>query len=418
MVTPLDAIDLKKVLMIAFHYPPTLGSSGLQRTLKFSQYLVDYDWQPIVLTVNTRAYLAIDSGQISDIPDQAIVSRAFALDTARHLAINGRYPATLALPDRWVSWVLAAIPNGMRMIRKHKPSVIWSTYPIATAHLIGLLLSRLSGLPWIADFRDSMTEDHYPNDPRTRRMYRWIEHKTIARARQTVFTSPGTLSMYKARYPEYNDSHWALISNGFDEASFSNVESQLARGNRRVHLVHSGTLYPNERDPRPFFSAISDLKRSGFITAANCLISLRATAYDDYYRPMLEELDINDIVSLDPPVSYSDALAEMIESDGLLVLQASNCNHQIPAKIYEYLRAGRPILALTDPEGDTANALRNNGTATIVRIDDRREIANGVRRIIEVIRNGEHNAPSPDELKHLSRYEQTRTLADLFNSVV
>ena len=93
---------MNKLLMIAYHYPPVQGSSGLQRTLKFSKYLPQNGWQPMVLTVHPRAYLKTSNDLLTEIPDATIVKRAFALDTARHLSLFGRYPGILSRPDRWM----------------------------------------------------------------------------------------------------------------------------------------------------------------------------------------------------------------------------------------------------------------------------------------------------------------------------
>ena len=195
-------VVVKRVLMIAFHFPPMLGSSGLQRTLKFTRYLPDHGWQPIVLSANAKVYQATSDAQLGEIGATAVVRRAWSLDAARDLSIRGAYPSWLALPDRWASWWLGAVPAGLALIRRYRPDAIWSTFPIATSHLIGLTLARYSGLPWIADFRDSMTEEHYPADARTRRVYRWIERHTVNRCRAAVFTTPGAARMYAARYPE------------------------------------------------------------------------------------------------------------------------------------------------------------------------------------------------------------------------
>src|SRR4051812_8923822 len=146
----------KRILLVAYHFPPVQGSSGLQRTLKFAQYLPSFGWQAAVLTAHPRAYEHVTADQVDDIPASTFVRRAFALDTARHLSIRGAYPRALALPDRWVSWWFGAVPAGLALIRRFKPDVIWSTFPIATAHLVGLTLAHLTRLPWVADFRDAM----------------------------------------------------------------------------------------------------------------------------------------------------------------------------------------------------------------------------------------------------------------------
>src|SRR5205823_2843386 len=93
--------SMPRVLMIAYHYPPVVGSSGIHRTLKFSRYLPDHGWQPTVLTVRHNAHV---NGASAELPAQVAVERAFALDTAVDLSIRGVYPRWLALPDRWISW--------------------------------------------------------------------------------------------------------------------------------------------------------------------------------------------------------------------------------------------------------------------------------------------------------------------------
>ncbi len=128
------------VLMTAFHFPPQSTSSGVQRTLGFARHLGARGWRPLVLTAHPRAYTERNPSQLADMPKDLVVHRAFALDAKRHLGIKGRYLETCALPDRWASWWLGAVPAGLKMIRTHRPRVLWSTFPIATAHLVGLAL--------------------------------------------------------------------------------------------------------------------------------------------------------------------------------------------------------------------------------------------------------------------------------------
>src|SRR5690349_14608962 len=103
----------RRVLLIGYHYPPVSGSSGVQRILKFSRYLPEFGWQPSVLTVTPSAYQATNPELLAEIPPGVKVRRAFAFDTARRLSVFGRYPQFLALPDRWASWFLGAIPAGL-----------------------------------------------------------------------------------------------------------------------------------------------------------------------------------------------------------------------------------------------------------------------------------------------------------------
>ena len=95
----------------------------------------------------------------------------------------------------------------------------------------------------------------------------------------------------------------------------------------------------------PFFRALSELKRKGVLSCEDLLVRLRATAHDVHFVPVLRELDLEDIVELAEPLPYREALEEMMAVDGLLLFQAKGCNHQVPAKLYEYMRARRPIIA-------------------------------------------------------------------------
>ena len=175
-------MNSKKVLMIAFHFPPQAGSSGILRTLNFAKYLPANGWTPIVLSANPRAYEECRDDLLKSIPKETKVIRAFALDAARHLGIMRKYPSILALPDRWSTWWFGAVWAGLKEIRKEKPSVIWSTYPITSAHLIGATLAKISGLPWVADFRDPMINGDYPSEPLQRRSWQWLESLVLRTA--------------------------------------------------------------------------------------------------------------------------------------------------------------------------------------------------------------------------------------------
>jgi glycosyltransferase involved in cell wall biosynthesis len=408
--------ERKRALLIAFHYPPVATSSGLQRTLAFSKYLPEYGWEPLVLTVSPRAYDVVRNDQLADIPEDIVVKRAFGLDARRHLAVAGRYPSWLATPDRWSSWFIGGTLTGLGLLRRYRPHVIWSTFPIATAHLIGLALRRLSGLPWVADFRDPMTEPGYV----TRPGHGWIERETARQASRVVFTTPSTLRMYAERYPDQPAERWLELPNGYDEDTFHSVETGVRTSAPRtgpITLVHSGVLYPNERDPSAFFAAIARLKSSGVVDSKKLRVVLRAAGHDALYGKLIENAGVMDIVELAAAAPYRDALREMLEADGLLIFQAANCNINIPAKVYECLRARRPIFALTDASGDTARVLRASGIDTIVPIDDDAAIAAGLARFLDDVRSG--SAPTPLEhavLAH-SRRALTAELAACFDAV-
>jgi hypothetical protein len=410
---------VKRVLMVAYHFPPMNVSSGIQRTLRFAQYLPANDWEPIVLTADSRAYPSISDGSEAEIPRDMNVQRAFALDAAQHLSLRGAYPPWLALPDRWASWWFGAVPTALALMRKLKPQVLWTTHPIPTAHLIGYTLQRLTGIRWVADFRDPMAEPDEPDKRYQHRVLQWIERNTLKYCERAVFTTPGAVQLYRDRYPQIPASRFAVIENGYDEAEFAGAERMNRPGQRAgpVVILHAGAVYQSARDPSAFFAALGALRSSGAITPDSLKIVLRATGCDDHLQSLAARFGITDIVSIQPAVPHRLALREMLDADALLLLQAANCNYQVPAKLYEYLRAGRPILALTDEAGDTAAILRKAGIDTIAPLDSQHEISRLLLRFLDLLR--EQRAPVANDatVAAASRRGRTVELARVLNDV-
>lgn len=402
---------MKSVLMIAYHFPPIQGSSGVQRTLRFARYLPQFGWRPIILTAHPRAYASTTNDQDGDIPEEAVVIRAPAWDTSRHFAISGRYPGLLARPDRWLSWWLGAVPSAMKTIKTYQPSVLWSTYPIATAHLIGASVQARSGLPWIADFRDPMAQDDYPADPATWESFARIERKVARQARFATTTTPSAQALYRSRFPEVANA-FELIENGYDEETFAGKHAAAPLNPGFVTLLHSGIVYPSERDPRALIEALAILKQDHPDTFARLRLRFRAPVHDTLLDELATSAGVREAIELRPPIPYREALDEMLSADALLILQAANCNAQIPAKLYEYLRAGRPILALTDPAGDTAASCRAAGISAITPLDDANAIA---QRLIDfLIAPTDGTLPRADAVASASRRGRTEQLVRLF----
>lgn len=409
---------MKRVLMVAYHFPPFAGSSGVQRTLRFVQHLPAFGWEPIVLTVRPQAYEQTSSDLNADVPPGIRVERAFAVDSARDLSIGGRYPAFLARPDRWISWRFAAVAAGRRLIRDCNPQAVWSTFPIATAHVIGCALQERSGLPWIADFRDPMAQDGYPSDPALWRSFSKIEKRTIARARVSIFTTPGAARMYRERYPEAA-ARIGVVENGYDEESFAGLKREACAeplNPGALTLLHSGMVYPIERDPTMLFAALRRLADEGRLRRGAFKLRFRAAGQDGLLARLTKEQGLGDFVEVMPAIAYRPALEEMARADALLLLQAANCNEQIPAKLYEYLRAGRPVLALTDPRGDTAVTVRGAGLDTIARLDSADEIHRLLQRFLGQGQAQALPVPDGDYVARASRRARTASLAALLDA--
>jgi len=405
--------------MVAYHFPPLAGSSGIQRTLRFVQHLPKFGWQPIVLSAHPRAYERTSDDLMADVPENTVVRRAFALDTARHLQVAGRYLGWAARPDRWISWQFDAVRQGQKLVKEHQPALIWSTYPIATAHVIASKLHKKTGIPWVADFRDPMAQEGYPSDPLTRQSYLDIEADAATHASYCVFTTPGAAQTYRQRYPSAA-GRMVVVENGYDEESFSSLSLSPASthdpksAERPRILLHSGIVYPSERDPSKLFEALSLLRTQGQLSASDVRIRFRASVHDDLLQTLASQFGVLDFIELCPPISYRAALAEMLTVDALLVMQASNCNAQIPAKLYEYLRAGKPILALTDPVGDTAGVLREAGMPSIASLDSAQDIAQELAKFLQQLKTGTSLLADESYVKQASRVGRTQRVAQLF----
>jgi glycosyltransferase involved in cell wall biosynthesis len=409
--------NLRRVLMIAFHFPPFTMSSGVQRTLRFVQHLPANGWQPIVLTAHPRAYEAVSSDLVDDVPKGTVVARAFALDAARHLSVAGRYPEFLARPDRWRCWAFGAIPTGLRLIREHRPDAIWSTYPIATAHHVAERLQRLSGLPLVCDFRDPMAQEGYPADPRTWRAFDRIERAVVRRSSRVVFVTPSARDLYRSRYSHIDPERFALIENGYDEESFLDAESEVERrplNEGCITLLHSGIVYPSERDPRALFDALGRLRRAGRISPHNLRLRFRAPVHGALLEQLATQSETSELIEVLPALPYRAALAEMLRADGLLVMQGANCNEQIPAKLYEYFRARRPLLGLADPQGDTAKVMRDVGVAHIAKLEDPDQVERVIAGWLDAFARRQLSIPrAPD----MSRRSRAQALAQVLDEV-
>lgn len=400
--------------MIAYHFPPLAGSSGIQRSLRFVQHLPRFGWEPLVLSANARAYERTSQDLDGEIPAGTVVRRAFALDAARHLALAGRHLASTARPDRWTSWRFDGVRQGMRLIDEFQPRAIWSTFPIATAHVIAAELHRRTALPWIADFRDPMAQEGYPPDPKTWQQFEAIEANAIRNARFSMFTTPSAVRDYRDRYAQQAE-RILLLENGYDEDTFAAVE-QAGDTSAPLHpgavtLLHSGIVYSAERDPTQLFEALGRLRQSGDIVPGTFKLRFRASANDQLLHRLAAEHAVEPLVDICPPIDYREALREMLRADALLVMQGANCNDQIPAKIYEYQRAGRPILCLTDPAGDTAAVMRGAGGNAIARLDRADEIVAMLPDFVRAVRAHAVATPDAEAVRSASRRSRTEVLA-------
>jgi len=408
----------RNALMLAFHFPPFAQSSGGIRTLSFVRHLPDHGWHPIVLTARAHAYPEVDPRSLAMVPSRSQVVRAPGLDIARHFAIAGRYPTWLATPDRWNTWALAAVMAGIACVRRHRPAILWATFPIASALVAALVLHRFTKIPLVVDLRDPLVYEGWPEDPWTRDTYATLEKRVVARASAVVVTTPGARRLYLERYPQLPATRFRIIANGIDDSLDVPPSRGVRASTAPIVLVHSGLMEIPDRDPTAFFDALAQMRRRGDITGNALRVVLRATGHDERYRQQIVALDIGDIVSIEGRVPHADAIEEMRRADGLLLFQGAQCNRQIPAKAYEYLACRRPIIGLLAATGDTHDLIaRQWQVPYVANMDSASAIADTLGRFINDLRRNHAFIPEESLIKEHSRAAGAGQLAKLFDEI-
>ena len=408
----------RNALMVSFYFPPFAQSSGSIRTLSFVRHLPDHHWHPVVLTARHHAYPEIDERSLETVPHHLSVVRAKGLDVARHLALAGRYPRWLATPDRWNTWAAAAVIAGLACIRRHRPAVLWATFPIASALVAAMALHKLTKVPLVVDLRDPMVYEGWPEDRWMRTTYASIEKRAVATASAIVVTTPGAHRLYVERYPHVPASRFRLVANGVDDAMNVAAPNDQRTHNGPLVLIHSGLMEVPDRNPTAFFEAIAVLLRQGDTAAESLRVVLRATGRDEDYRRQIAALGIGHVVSVEGRVSHSEAIDEMRRADGLLLFQGAQCNRQIPAKAYEYLACRRPIIGLLDAAGDTHELIANQWQVPYVAdMDSPAAIADALRKFIADSRRRQLFVPAASLVDKHARTHGARQLAALFDEV-
>ncbi len=375
-----------------------------------------------MLTVSPRAYPDVNDSLLLQIPKTVKVHRAFGLDARRHLAYKGKYLSAFDIPDRYSTWIPFAIAKGLAVAGGGKIDAIFSTYPIATTHLIGYSLHKLLGKPWVADFRDPMWDDYTGEASNTLlKRRKAIEALAVKHCSSAIVTTQGMQELYAGRYSKAESDKVKVIPNGFDENDFTQMESAPARTNGKVTLVHPGLLDAVDRNPVHFFRAIDLVIKRGWVKREMLRINLYAPG-EGQQLPGSEELKslgLEDVVNVLGPVPYQESLAIMSKADVLLLFQGPSCDHQIPAKLYEYMRIGRPILALTTEKGDTGRLVTSTASGFISPIDDVEAIANALRRVVTSVEQG-IALPQADRsvAARFSRQSQAKELAGVFDRIL
>lgn len=401
--------QVNRLLMVALDFPPC-KSAGVQRTQKFVEFLPEYGWSPIVLTGMPLIY---DELSAVALPDSLSVYRAFGLNTFKHLSYKGKHFQFMTKPDRYSSWYWHGVVKGMQAIREMKPRIIWSTFPCSTAHKIATTLHRRSGLPWVADFRDPFAgtnplvkADNAPGAA--------IDRAVVENADILVFSTQNTLDVYREAYPDVDHRKFHVITNGFNEEEFVAAEKRTKdkQPESGFSILHSGALYPRGRDPLALLKAVRNLRDQNRVPPGFRIV-FRGCTPPPEISDFVQRHQLSDCVLFKPSISYMESIDEMLTTQALFLLQGEMFNNQIPGKAYEYLRSGKPILALTDHKGATAELLRTHDAVFVADMCSEAEIAEQLLKLFDAA-----GKPVQRQIEQYSRNATARQLAGLLDTLV
>ena len=410
-----------KLLLVSLYFPPA-GGAGVQRPLKFATHLPGLGIETHVLAPDDPKWVHADPDL--PLPTQAWVHRA------RYLGPKGRKPAEelhgteglariatqgrLALrrvlvPDENVTWNVTAIPAAIRIARREGIDVVLTTSPPSSVHLVGAAVKRATGARWIADLRDSLVA--HPHRRAESALVRMKEQgeaqvaKLVARQADAIVCAADAIAEETRGFEPRG--RVLTIANGSDFDDFAGLEHHASD---RFRITHTGSFF-GKRSPRPFLEALA---RSGL----EDVVARFVGDFRSADREWAEGLGLGDRLELIPYVPRRRSLELQRDSEALLLLipdAAGRGKGVLSGKVFEYLAAERPVLAVVPPDGAAAGLIRETGAGVVAPPEDVDAIADALGELHGRWREGQLNGtPLSDAWREqLSRESRVEELADL-----
>jgi hypothetical protein len=448
MTTPDNArTPTRTALLVTYHFPPSSAVGGT-RIASFAKYLRDFDWEPVVLTIADDELEHADPSRLESLPSITIVKvgswptltdiylrakRTFRGSAVHHEAgidSSGVGPTStretasaklrryilsfLSLPDGQHGWIVPAAGRSLLEVRRRKVSCILTSCPPYSAHIVGLIVKVLTGTRWIADFRDPwMTGGRkalYMTSAMSLRIDRWLERLVIQRADVVVANTAKLCSSLRNGYPHLPETKFVTLTNSIDLSRFA--ELWRLPKHSVFTIAYAGAFYFN-RSPEPVFRAVRQLLDEGTATPAR--IRIRFVGHCDKVGDLstlelVNRYRLNDVVTVGPPIPYSDAL-ELIRRSHVALLLAPTQPNQVPAKAYDYIGVGTNILAIAGP-GATADLVSSTGLGSVYEETD---VAGIARFLSDALQQDVPLSAEPAAaVRSFDARTQTQRLAGLF----
>ncbi len=413
---------MRKVLVIACYFPPQ-GGAGVQRTLKFVKYLPQFGWQPVILTARPTGRLQ-DASLLAEVPKDVAVYHTPILRLPSHLPWRLRQLITrwLLLVDEQLGWLPFVVPAGRRIIKEQNIAALYTTSAPYTDHLIGLRLKRQTGLPWFADFRDPWADNFaatYATAWHHHRIHN-LERQVFSSAERIGVTSQRQREFYGDKYGDAVKAKVIALTNGYDADDFQ-MPLPRCSNNRAPYLTlaYAGSLYGKQQTAQYFLQGLRRALDTGAIPASRIQTYLVGNISHQTMQ-LIEQLELSHVVVPTGYKSHQESIRYLLAADALLLILGPGPHSElvIPGKVFEYLAAQRPILALIPP-GATADLLTDFGNHLIVAPENIAGIAESLKQLYEAWEAQTLRVPfQPEKLQAYERRTLTAVLARALDEMV
>lgn len=422
----------KRVLIITYYWPPS-GGSGVQRWLKFAKYLPEAGWEPVIFTPENPDFDLKDESLEAEISPQLEVMKFPIWEPYQLLdRLRGKkesHPgrvleqkeqsfiekaaiwlrANLMVPDPRVFWVKPAVKFLTELVQKGQFDAVITTGPPHSMHLIGRDLKRKTSVFWLADFRDPWSQweflDKLPMQSYVRKKHHDMERSVLSEADVVATISP----TFQHDLKQLAGRNIQLLTNGFDPADMPPKYQTTEKTSGKLHLVYTGII-DSIRNPMPLLKAMREefSKEEGQVK-----FTFVGRVSDQVRAEILEDQWLTAHVHFAGYVSHQEVFGFYAQADALaLVLtNTKNAKGNIPGKLFEYMATELPVLALGDPEGDSARILEESGAGIVLDHSDHAAIQLSLRQLFE--RSGK--AGSGLGIEHYSRKNLSFQLAKLLD---
>ncbi len=414
----------RRVLLISYAFPPLLGA-GTSRVLKFAKFLPKYGWDPHVLTVDDPDNPLLDYDDLdlsAEGIDENNVSRTRILNLDLRLSATGvRRPATMLLHDNKFGWWPFAVPQGVKIVRERNISLVFVSVPPLTTLSIAAAVKKRTGVPLVYDFRDLWVGNSaipiYQN-----RFKHWLnahlERNLLGKADAIVTVTEPWCEQLRKRTPDSAEKLFEVVENGYDPDDFHGLERHKPS---TFTMTHTGKLYSRTRKVETLFAAVFQLLEEGSIDPARFELRM-VTNVPAYIDHAAKSHAVSQVVRAIDYKPRRECLQEQLDSSVLLFLldQSKDSRGRHTVKVFEYLFAKRPILALVPRDYAAAQLIEECGAGTVVPPDDVEAIKAAVLRYYTRFQADSDVACTTDEnaISQFNREKLTGKLAALFNRVV